>query len=66
MIEAKKKFIGYDSSSNTYKLYNHINGKVISRDVEFDEESNWNWSKQEEDDYNLFPLYKKEQENNGV
>ena len=32
-------FIGYDSSSKGYKLYNPNNKKmVVSRDVEFDEE----------------------------
>ena len=35
----KLVFIGYDSRSKGYKLYNPINGKVIiSRDVVFDGE----------------------------
>jgi transposase InsO family protein len=38
-------FIGYDSSSKGYKLYNPNFGKiVISRDVEFGEEDFWDWS----------------------
>jgi transposase InsO family protein len=42
-------FIGYDSSSKGYKLYNPNFGKiVISRDVEFDEEDFWDLSAQEE------------------
>ncbi|KAG8374604.1 hypothetical protein BUALT_Bualt10G0012700 [Buddleja alternifolia] len=35
-------FVGYDQSYKGYKLDNPSNGKiVISRDVEFDEESSW-------------------------
>ena len=42
----KYVFIGYDSSSKGYKLYNPSNEKVISsRDVVFDEESTWDWKK---------------------
>jgi transposase InsO family protein len=52
-------FIGYDSSSIGYKLYNPNFGKiVISRDVEFDEEDFWDWSTQEEEKYDFFPHYK--------
>jgi hypothetical protein len=44
-IDNKSKrctFIGYDSSSKGYKLYNPNFGKiVISRDVEFNEEDLW-------------------------
>jgi len=59
-------FIGYDSRSKGYKLYNPINGKVvISRDVEFDEENTWDWSTQE-DDYNFLPFYEEEEESNDV
>ncbi|KAM2045153.1 hypothetical protein ACFX1T_009386 [Malus domestica] len=37
-------FIGYDSNSKGYKLYNPNNGKtVISRDVTFDEEEEWDF-----------------------
>ena len=36
----KHVFVGYDSNSKGYKLYNPSNGKVVvSRDVEFDEEA---------------------------
>ncbi|KAL4348689.1 hypothetical protein GQ457_17G010100 [Hibiscus cannabinus] len=38
---SKYVFIGYDSNSKGYKLFNPSNGRiVISRDVEFDEQSN--------------------------
>jgi hypothetical protein len=57
-IDDKSKkciFIGYDSSSKGYKLYNPNSGKiVISRDVEFDEKDLWDWSTQEEEKYDLF------------
>lgn len=37
-------FIGYNTNSKGYKLFNPINGKIIvSRDVDFDEESSWQW-----------------------
>jgi hypothetical protein len=40
-------FIGYDSSSNSYKLHNPNSGEIIiSRGVEFDEEDFWDWSTQ--------------------
>ncbi|KAK3042430.1 hypothetical protein RJ639_000154 [Escallonia herrerae] len=55
-------FIGYDQSSKGYKLYNPSNGKiVISRDVEFDEESSWEWKIQNED-YNYNPFFDDEEE----
>nr|XP_009767698.1 PREDICTED: uncharacterized protein LOC104218811 [Nicotiana sylvestris] len=45
----KHVFVGYDTSSKGYKLYNPSSGKVVvSRDVEFDEELAWNWETQEE------------------
>ena len=54
----KYVFIGYDSSSKGYKLYNPSNGKVISsRDVVFDEESTWDWETQEEEQYDFFPMF---------
>ena len=35
-------FIGYDSNSKGYKLYNPSNEKtIISRDMEFNEEEEW-------------------------
>ncbi|KAK4257721.1 hypothetical protein QN277_007276 [Acacia crassicarpa] len=47
--------IGYDSNSKGYKLYNPNSGKtIISRDVEFNEEEEWNWSLHDEN-YNFFP-----------
>ncbi|KAJ4724624.1 Retrovirus-related Pol polyprotein from transposon TNT 1-94 [Melia azedarach] len=53
-------FIGYDSSSKGYKLYNP-NSKmiVISRDVIFDEEGEWNFGP-DVDDFNFFPLFEEE------
>lgn len=59
-------FIGYDSRSKGYKLYNPSNGKiVISRDVEFDEESEWDWSNLEED-YDFFPFLEEEEQGDEV
>jgi hypothetical protein len=56
-------FIGYDSSSKGYKLYNPNSGKmVISRDAEFDEEDFWDWSTQEEEKYDFFPFLEEEEE----
>ena len=56
----KYVFVGYDARSNGYKLYNPVNGKmIISHDVEFDEESLWNWSNSHED-YNVFPFVDEE------
>ena len=53
-------FIGYDSNSKGYKLYNPSNRKtVISRDVEFDEEGEWDWGSHEED-YNFCPYFEEE------
>ncbi|KAJ4717099.1 Retrovirus-related Pol polyprotein from transposon TNT 1-94 [Melia azedarach] len=53
-------FIGYDSSSKGYKLYNP-NSKtiVISRDVIFDEEGEWDFGA-DVDDFNFFPLFEEE------
>ena len=52
----KYVFIGYDSSSNGYKLYNPSNGKVISsRDVVFEEKSTWDWNVQKMEHYNFCP-----------
>ena len=57
---AKYIFIGYDSRSKGYKLYNPITGKtIISRDVKFDEEDSWNWST-EEDEYDFLPYFEEE------
>ena len=59
----KYVFIGYDSRSKGYKLYNPSNGKVISsRDVVFDEESTWDWETQEGEQYDFFPLFKGSEE----
>lgn len=47
-IDDKKEkfiFISYDNNSKRYKLYNPNNGKiVISRDLIFDKEKEWNFS----------------------
>ena len=49
-------FIGYDPSSKGYKLKNLSTGKlIVSQDVEFDEVMR-NWSTQEEEKYDFFPL----------
>ena len=48
-------------------LYNPSIGKVIvSRDVEFDKESLWDWSTQEKEKYDFFPLSEKEDQGNEV
>jgi transposase InsO family protein len=40
-------FVGYDSKSKAYKLYDPISKKIhISRDVQVDEESMWCWNTQ--------------------
>ncbi|KAK8540598.1 hypothetical protein V6N13_027117 [Hibiscus sabdariffa] len=60
---SKYVFIGYDSNSKGYKLFNPSNGRiVISRDVEFDEQASWNWEAQEEQSYDLFPYFVEEQD----
>jgi len=57
---AKYVYVGYDTQSKGYKLYNPSNGKVVvSRDVEFDEEVMWNWEAQEEKTYDFLPLKKR-------
>ena len=63
----KYVFIGYDPSFKGYKLYNLSTRKVIvSRDVEFDKEDTWDWSTQEEEKYDFFPLSEEEDQRNGV
>ncbi|KAJ7962054.1 Retrovirus-related Pol polyprotein from transposon TNT 1-94 [Quillaja saponaria] len=58
----KYVFIGDDSNSKGYKLYNPRNGKIIvSRDVEFNEDETWDWDVQEEENYNFFPYFEEEQ-----
>ncbi|GMI88485.1 hypothetical protein HRI_002517800 [Hibiscus trionum] len=60
---SKYVFIGYDSNSKGYKLYNPNNGKIIiSRDVEFDKQASWNWEAQEEQSYDFFPYFVEEQD----
>ncbi|KAL4339806.1 hypothetical protein GQ457_08G010530 [Hibiscus cannabinus] len=60
---SKYVFIGYDSNSKGYKLFNPSNGRiVISRDVEFDEQASWNWEAQEEQSYDFFPYFVEEQD----
>nr|GEW30773.1 retrovirus-related Pol polyprotein from transposon TNT 1-94 [Tanacetum cinerariifolium] len=52
----KHVFVGYDKQSKGYKLYNSVTRKVVvSRDVEFDEES-WDWSIQESERYDFHPM----------
>lgn len=58
----KYVFVGYDSRSKGYKLYNPNSRKiVISRDVEFDEEDCWDWSVQE-DKYDFLPYFEEDDE----
>ena len=48
-------------------LYNPSTGKVIvSQDVEFDKESLWDWSTQENEKYDFFPLFEEEEQGNEV
>ncbi|MBV8801912.1 MAG: hypothetical protein JO131_02910, partial [Gammaproteobacteria bacterium] len=38
-------FVGYDARSKAYKLFDPLTNKIkVSRDVEFDEKSAWNWN----------------------
>ena len=49
-------FIGYENNSKRYKLYNPNNRKiVISQDVGFDEEEEWDFGSGV-DDFNFFPI----------
>ncbi|CAJ2633694.1 unnamed protein product [Trifolium pratense] len=53
-------FIGYDANSKGYKLYNPDTGKtIISRNVVFDEEGEWDW-KTSNADYNFFPQFEED------
>ena len=59
----KLVFIGYDKRSKGYKLYNPITKKiVVSRDVRFNEEEAWNWSKKEDEGSNSTPLFEETNE----
>ena len=52
----KSIFISYDNNSKGYKLYNPNNGKiVISQDVDFYEEGEWDFGSGV-DDFNFFPI----------
>ena len=43
-------FIGYDEKTRAYRLFNPIIKKAImSRDVQIDEQSEWNWNNLEEE-----------------
>ncbi|KAM2718779.1 hypothetical protein EV1_030652 [Malus domestica] len=58
----KFTFIGYDSNSKGYKLYNPNNGKtVISRDVTFNEEEEWDFGPHA-GDLHFFPQFEEENE----
>ena len=53
-------FVGYDQSSKGYKLYNPDNNKiVISRDVIFNEEREWDFGVCKKE-YNFFPEFEEE------
>ncbi|PNX70366.1 cysteine-rich receptor-like protein kinase 25-like protein, partial [Trifolium pratense] len=48
-------FIGYETNSKGYKLYNPDTGKtIISRNAVFDEEGEWDWRSSNEDYDDLF------------
>lgn len=55
------EFIGYNSNSKGYKLYN-LNNKniIISKNIEFNEEV-WDWNAQEGNNNTLLPNEKCEQ-----
>nr|XP_048328550.1 uncharacterized protein LOC125422126 [Ziziphus jujuba var. spinosa] len=56
----KYVFIGYDINFKGYKLYNPKFGKiVISQDVIFSEEEEWNWESHDES-YNFFSYLEEE------
>ena len=43
-IGVSNMFVVYDASSKGYKLYDPSNNKVVViRNVEFNEETSWNW-----------------------
>jgi hypothetical protein len=51
-------FIGYDSSSKGYKLYNPTNGKiVVTRDGIFEEDKTWDWNVKEEEKHEFLPIH---------
>ena len=53
-------FIGYDANSKGYKLYNPETKKtIISRNVIFDEEGEWDWRSNNED-YNFLLSFEEE------
>ncbi|KAG7593894.1 Reverse transcriptase RNA-dependent DNA polymerase [Arabidopsis thaliana x Arabidopsis arenosa] len=53
-------FIGYDNNSKGYKLYNpDTKKKIISQNIVFDEEGEWDW-KSNEEDYNFFPHFEED------
>ncbi|XP_070046079.1 uncharacterized protein [Nicotiana tomentosiformis] len=59
----KHVFVGYDTSSKGYKLYNPSSGKVVvSRDVKLDEELAWNWEAHEETSYDFLLYFGDEEE----
>ncbi|KAL0551410.1 hypothetical protein IC582_010496 [Cucumis melo] len=42
-------FVDYCTQSKAYRLYNPLNGKILTRrDVVFDESASWNWKSSEE------------------
>lgn len=54
-------FVGYDPNSKGYKLYIPNNKKiVVSRDVVFDEEGQWDFGP-DENEYSFFPQFEEEE-----
>ena len=59
-------FVRYDPSTKGYNLKNLNTGKlIVNWDVEFKEDM-WDWSKQEEEKYDFFPLLEEEEHLNKV
>ena len=52
-------FISYSDESKAYKLYNPLTNKlVVSRDVIFTQEEEWNWNEQSSDNENRLDMKK--------
>ncbi|KAK2969386.1 hypothetical protein RJ640_001301 [Escallonia rubra] len=50
-------FIGYSQQSKGYKLYNPVDKKMkVSRDVTFDEQSSWDYTDRDKEQYVFYPI----------
>ncbi|KAL0373958.1 UNVERIFIED_CONTAM: hypothetical protein Sradi_3311500 [Sesamum radiatum] len=55
-------FLGYDESSKGYKCFDPIaKNVVISRDVEFEKDTSWNWNIQKGEMYHFLPHLEEEE-----